>query len=187
MAEQTDRFDLTAALALATVAHAGQDEKGLGTPYLGHLLRVASTVIRAGGSPDQARAALLHDAVEDGGRTWWPDGEPVPAEAWLVLAADKLDAIDRSHTALDRSGDAFWGQGLFKGGRLGSVWYWRAMVEAIAPHLDEPLATELVERVRSLARRASRGDEHLDEIDLDELLEAARNTPYPDGIREDQR
>ena len=72
MAEQTDRFDLTAALALATVAHADQDEKGLGTPYLGHLLRVASTVIRAGGTPDQARAALLHDAVEDGGRKWWP-------------------------------------------------------------------------------------------------------------------
>ena len=116
-----------------------------------------------------------------------PDGEPVPDEAWLVLAADKLDAIDRTHTALDRSGDDFWGQGLFKGGRLGSVWYWRAMVEAIAPHLDTPFADELIGRVQSLARRSSRDDERLDEIDPGELLALARRTPHPDGIRENQR
>jgi len=41
-------------------------------PYLAHLLGVASLVIGAGGSEDEAIAALLHDALEDrprGGRT----------------------------------------------------------------------------------------------------------------------
>lgn len=40
-----------------------------GVSYLGHLLGVASIVIDAGGSEDQAIAALLHDAAEDQGGT----------------------------------------------------------------------------------------------------------------------
>ena len=38
-----------------------------GASYLGHLLGVAGIVIDAGGSEDQAIAALLHDAAEDQG------------------------------------------------------------------------------------------------------------------------
>ena len=39
--------------------------KGSDIPYIGHLLGVASAVIEAGGTEDQAIAAFLHDMVED--------------------------------------------------------------------------------------------------------------------------
>jgi (p)ppGpp synthase/HD superfamily hydrolase len=65
------RFD--AALQLASELHRTQLRKGSAVPYLGHLLGVAAIVIDAGGSEDEAIAALLHDAVEDQG------GEPTLA------------------------------------------------------------------------------------------------------------
>src|SRR5205823_4319607 len=64
----TDRFDH--ALIYATYVHGGQTRKGTSTPYVAHLLAVASTVLEYGGSEDVVIAALLHDAVEDQG------GEP---------------------------------------------------------------------------------------------------------------
>ena len=45
--------------------------KGTQIPYISHLMAVASLVMEGGGSEDEIIAALLHDAVEDGG------GEPV--------------------------------------------------------------------------------------------------------------
>ena len=64
MAALTRRFD--DALLYAHAAHATQIRKG-GTPYIGHLLGVASIVIDDGGNEDEAIAALLHDAAEDAG------------------------------------------------------------------------------------------------------------------------
>jgi len=61
----TPRFD--AAVALARDLHDGQVRKGTETPYLSHLLAVASIVLEAGGSEDDAIAALLHDGPEDAG------------------------------------------------------------------------------------------------------------------------
>ena len=55
------------ALVWAAELHATQTRKGSDTPYVGHLLAVASTVIEHGGDEDQAIAALLHDAIEDQG------------------------------------------------------------------------------------------------------------------------
>jgi (p)ppGpp synthase/HD superfamily hydrolase len=60
-----ERFEK--ALVYAARLHARQAQKGTGRPYVGHLLGVASIVIRSGGDEDQAIAALLHDAVEDQG------------------------------------------------------------------------------------------------------------------------
>lgn len=61
------RFD--DALIYAREAHAGQQRKGTGAPYFGHLLGVASIVLDDGGSEDEAISGLLHDAAEDqGGR-----------------------------------------------------------------------------------------------------------------------
>jgi (p)ppGpp synthase/HD superfamily hydrolase len=60
-----ERFEK--ALVYAARLHARQAQKGTGRPYVGHLLGVASIVIRNGGDEDQAIAALLHDAVEDQG------------------------------------------------------------------------------------------------------------------------
>jgi (p)ppGpp synthase/HD superfamily hydrolase len=61
----TERF--LAAVALATQIHGHERRKGTEIPYLAHLLVVTGLVIEDGGDEDQAIAAMLHDAVEDGG------------------------------------------------------------------------------------------------------------------------
>lgn len=53
------------ALIYAAQLHAAQTRKGTDTPYIAHLLAVASIVIEYGGGETEAIAALLHDAVED--------------------------------------------------------------------------------------------------------------------------
>jgi (p)ppGpp synthase/HD superfamily hydrolase len=55
------------ALGLAIDLHSQQARKGSTVPYIGHLLGVCGLVIDAGGSEDEAIAAVLHDAVEDQG------------------------------------------------------------------------------------------------------------------------
>lgn len=75
------RFDK--ALALATVAHAGQVRKGtenalgFAVPYITHPVAVAALVVRYGGDEDQAIAGLLHDVLEDGGPQW---ADPILAD-----------------------------------------------------------------------------------------------------------
>jgi (p)ppGpp synthase/HD superfamily hydrolase len=57
------------ALDYALELHRNQQRKGSDTPYIAHLLAVASLVLEDGGDEEQAIAALLHDAPEDqGGR-----------------------------------------------------------------------------------------------------------------------
>jgi (p)ppGpp synthase/HD superfamily hydrolase len=56
------------ALSMAVEAHAGQMRKGTTIPYLSHPLAVASIALEFGADEDQAIAALLHDAIEDGGQ-----------------------------------------------------------------------------------------------------------------------
>ena len=56
------------ALGLAVEAHDGQKRKGTEIPYLAHPMGVASIALDHGADEDQAIAALLHDAVEDGGQ-----------------------------------------------------------------------------------------------------------------------
>jgi (p)ppGpp synthase/HD superfamily hydrolase len=60
-----DRF--AAGICLAIELHCQQARKGGQIPYLGHLLGVCALVIDAGGSEEEAIAAVLHDAVEDQG------------------------------------------------------------------------------------------------------------------------
>ncbi len=61
----TPRF--VEALAYATEVHAGQSRKGTTVPYVSHVLGVCALVLEDGGGENEAIAALLHDAVEDGG------------------------------------------------------------------------------------------------------------------------
>ena len=61
----TERF--LAAVALAQKVHGEVRRSGTEIPYLPHLLVVTGLVIEDGGDGDQAIAAMLHDAVEDGG------------------------------------------------------------------------------------------------------------------------
>ena len=56
------------ALAYAAEIHADQNRKGPdAVPYISHLLAASSLVLEAGGTEDEAIAALLHDAAEDRG------------------------------------------------------------------------------------------------------------------------
>jgi len=61
----TQRF--AQGLELAVRAHHGQLRKGTSIPYIAHPMAVASIALEYGADEDQAIAALLHDAVEDGG------------------------------------------------------------------------------------------------------------------------
>jgi len=209
---------LSTALALAEEIHAPQKDKASGVPYVVHPIRVANAVLDAGGTIEQAQAALLHDAIEDGGPKWRPnvrefgevvaeivrvcsDAEPtdgkkdpwrkrkvehvnrlragVLADAYLVVAADKLDAVTRTLSAVLRSGDAFWSEDIFKGGRLGTVWYYRSMSEIVSHHLpDTPIAEELAESVLKLTDAAG-----LDGLSVEEMLTRATNTAWPEGIK----
>lgn len=58
------------AMTLAGLGHENEVRKGSDIPYLGHLLGVASLVIEAGGTEDQAAGALLHDLLEDTPKTY---------------------------------------------------------------------------------------------------------------------
>src|SRR3954451_11783527 len=55
------------AFELAFRLHRDQVRKGSGTPYVAHLIGVASIALEHGADEDQAIAALLHDAAEDQG------------------------------------------------------------------------------------------------------------------------
>ncbi len=55
------------AFLLAAEKHKGQVRKASTTPYIAHLMGVASLVLEYGGDEDMAIAALLHDVVEDCG------------------------------------------------------------------------------------------------------------------------
>jgi (p)ppGpp synthase/HD superfamily hydrolase len=99
----TERF--LAAVALAQELHGQVRRNGTEIPFLAHLLVVTGLVIEDGGDEDQAIAAMLHDAVEDGG------GRPMlariaqrfgPRVAAIVEAcSDTVDA-DESATWIER-------------------------------------------------------------------------------------
>lgn len=59
------RGPLVAATDLAWTWHGKETRKGRATSYLSHLLAVEGLVVECGGGPEEAIAALLHDALED--------------------------------------------------------------------------------------------------------------------------
>ena len=60
----TARFE--SALVYAHQVHQKQHRKGSGIPYIAHILGVAALAMEYGANEDEAIAALLHDAAEDG-------------------------------------------------------------------------------------------------------------------------
>lgn len=58
------------AFRLAESQHRYQLRKGTKIPYISHLMAVASLVLEHGGTQEQAKAALLHDVIEDTGLTY---------------------------------------------------------------------------------------------------------------------
>jgi GTP pyrophosphokinase len=61
----TERF--VSAMIYAHQVHRHQRRKGTGIPYVAHVLGVAALAMEYGADEDEAIAALLHDAAEDGG------------------------------------------------------------------------------------------------------------------------
>jgi (p)ppGpp synthase/HD superfamily hydrolase len=173
----SDRF--TEALIFATQLHATQIRKGSGTPYIAHLLGVASIVLEYGADEDEAIAALLHDAIEDqgGARTraeihrrfgdrvteivdGCTDSDTDPKPPWrqrkeayiariprasksvrLVSVADKLYNARSILKDYQLVGDSLWER--FTGGKEGSLWYYRAIVDAFRQTESHPLVDEL--------------------------------------------
>ena len=74
---------LIEALAAAAQIHGDQMRKGTSVPYLSHLLGTCAIAFEYGANEDEAIAALLHDAIEDGEptetarATVWGFGEEV--------------------------------------------------------------------------------------------------------------
>ena len=112
----SDRF--AAACAEAVAVHGREFRKGTSVPYLSHPLAVASIAIDFGANEDQAIAALLHDAVEDGGGQEkldelreefgaevariveaLSDAKPAPGTKkppWWIRKVDYLDALRKA-------------------------------------------------------------------------------------------
>jgi (p)ppGpp synthase/HD superfamily hydrolase len=93
MAELTSIFD--EAFRYAHAVHATQRRKGNGSPYISHLMGVASIVLDDGGTEEEAVAALLHDAAEDqGGRERLEDIRARFGEAVARIVEDCTDSWD---------------------------------------------------------------------------------------------
>lgn len=73
-------------------------------------------------------------------------------EVLRVSLADKLHNARSIWNDLQSNGEALWTQ--FKGGKRGTLWYYRALVEAFKPRCSSPMLAELegvVERIEAAA------------------------------------
>jgi (p)ppGpp synthase/HD superfamily hydrolase len=185
------RFD--EALLYASNLHREQVRKGGDTPYVTHLLGVASIVGENAGTEDEVIAALLHDAVEDHPRDGatreeiverfggdvagivdgCSDTDVEPKPAWkkrkedyvahvagasgsvrLVSASDKLHNARAILAGLRVKGDELWGR--FKGGKDGTLWYYRKLVGEFRRAGTNAIVEEfalVVGEIERLARR----------------------------------
>jgi (p)ppGpp synthase/HD superfamily hydrolase len=78
----------------------------------------------------------------------------LPNSARLVSSADKLHNARSILADLRMEGDALWGR--FTGGKEGTLWYYRALVEAYGASGATPVVEELdrvVSEIEDLARR----------------------------------
>ena len=177
---------LADALQLACQLHNGQRRRISGAPYVAHLLHAAGIVLDAGGTEDEAIAALLHDAVEDQGGSetrarieaqFGPtvarivdecsDTDQMPKPPWrgrkeaflarladsstsaqLVTAADKLDNVSGLIDGYHALGEQLWDH--FHGGRDGTLWYYRAIVDVLRHAGKCPLIEPLDRAVTQL-------------------------------------
>ena len=105
MTKLTARFD--DAFTFAHRIHGDQTRKGNASPYIGHLMGVASIVLDDGGSEDEAIGGLLHDAAEDhGGRERVAEiaARFGPAVAKIVTASDPFSGYVNSINGYSLSG-----------------------------------------------------------------------------------
>jgi hypothetical protein len=96
----TERF--LAAVALASDAHGRDRRPGTEIPYLAHLFVVTGLVLEDGGDEDQAIAAMLHDAVEDGG------GRPMLARIERSFGPRVAEIVEECSDELDGDPSQSW-------------------------------------------------------------------------------
>lgn len=99
----TEKF--TEALRLAHEWHTGQYRKGAGTPYVSHLLGVASVSLEFGAAEDEAIAALLHDALEDGPEYTRRDAADLRRELRERFGDKVVRLVDGATDATPRAGE----------------------------------------------------------------------------------
>lgn len=76
-----------------------------------------------------------------------------PAELKLISAADKIHNCQCIRRDFATHGEALWTR--FSGGRDGTLWYYRAVADALQQDWDHALAVRLREEVRGLWRDAA--------------------------------
>jgi len=188
-----DRF--AEALQYAWQLHRHQKRKMGGTPFFAHLMSVAGLVLDYGGSPQEAMAALLHDAVEDQGGLetleeirrrfgqqvadiveGCTDSFQQPKPPWrerkerflarlakasdsvrLVCAADKIHNLRSLIREYRAHGEAVWSA--FRGGREGTIWYYRTLLEVLQRGRPLPIVQELADVWNQLEKLVFPGTE----------------------------
>lgn len=98
-----ERARLAAATELAWAWHGELTRKGRATSYVAHLLSVEALVVACGAGPDEAIAALLHDALEDVERPADRRVRETEIEARFGAAVLRI-VLDCTDTLADESG-----------------------------------------------------------------------------------
>ena len=80
-----------------------------------------------------------------------------PASVRLVSASDKLHNARSILSDLRSDGEAVWQR--FKGGKEGTLWYYRSLVEAFRAHGSSPLVDELTRTVAAIERLAAEDED----------------------------
>jgi (p)ppGpp synthase/HD superfamily hydrolase len=104
-----DRERLARGCRLALEWHGAGLRKETQIPYASHLLAVAALVLEHGGSPDQAIAGLLHDALEDTDASLPEiDAEFGPEVARIVAACTDATKRQRGGSGDGTTASATW-------------------------------------------------------------------------------
>lgn len=115
------------ALHFANSMHGNQARKGSETPYMAHLLSVSALVLENGGTEDEAIAALLHDVIEDRGRSWNQGPVGMRNEIRKRFGQEVLDIVEECTDTDEEPKPP-----------------WRARKEAYIAHLAEASASGLL-------------------------------------------
>jgi hypothetical protein len=102
------------ALQFANEIHSTQTRKGLGAPYISHLMAVSALVLEFGGREEHAIGALLHDAAEDCG------GRPMLETVRLLFGEKVAEIVEGCTDTFDDPKPA-----------------WKPRKEAYIAHLEE--------------------------------------------------
>ena len=140
--------DFESALKYASRLHAEQTRKGSGAPYISRLLAVAAIALEHGATEKEAYVERLRSE---------------PYSVRLVVAADKLHNARDLLSSYRVQGEDLWSH--FTGDREGTLWYYRAVVDALAG-AAEPEEDQLRAIIEEIDRTLAALQEAIAEQDL---------------------